>query len=303
MRKLLIKATIFVLLNLGLLIAVEAFWPEVVTTAVHKRRIIERQLDADTLILGTSHTLMGINPELLSGHAVNLANTAQDIYYDCALARLYTPRMPNLKRVIIEISFFTWEYSMENNPEWWRRDLYNFAFHIPPYHPGWDLRNHSRLAAFGYERVLLRQASPNPFRPDGWQPTTSPFQPGSGKNKADLYLQIRREAWAPINEGLVVDLVRDLAKRGVEVVLVQMPAHESYRKELQPEADLKTKESTRRVIEKTGVRFLDYLADPRFTIDDFVDGDHINEQGSRKFTKILDADLRASTTAPVGSGP
>ncbi|MCX5662584.1 MAG: hypothetical protein NTW19_23130 [Planctomycetota bacterium] len=303
MRTLLIKAVVFVLLNIGLLAVAEALLPEVPTSGVHKRRIIESHLDADTLVVGSSHMLNAVAPELMAGRAVNLANHSQDLYYDCALVRLYAPRMPNLRRVVMEVNSFNWEYSLANGTEEWRRELYYHAFRIRPYEPTWSINYYSRIAAFGYERIISSFMTANPYTPDGWQPGHNRLDPATGKFNADRYALATGHAWQAVNEALVMDLIGFLKTRGVEVVFVRTPAHACHREAIDPQALVRMLEVTNRVASRTGARFLDYFADRRFEDEDFNDGDHLNEQGARKFTKILDADLQAPATDPAGSGP
>ena len=40
-----------------------------------------------------------------------------------------------------------------------------------------------------------------------------------------------------------------------------------------------------------GVDFWDFGKDPRFTNEDFYDGNHLNTHGNLKFTKIIDEHL------------
>src|SRR5437868_11806023 len=85
----------------GGLIAAYRWWrPELPIVMTYKREVIERHLDAETVVLGASRSLFGVAPRLIPAEAVSLAGAAQDLYYDLALTRHYLPRMPRLKRVV-----------------------------------------------------------------------------------------------------------------------------------------------------------------------------------------------------------
>ena len=41
------------------------------------------------------------------------------------------------------------------------------------------------------------------------------------------------------------------------------------------------------ISEHSNVAYYDFMADDRFSVDDFYDQDHLNESGADKFTKLL----------------
>ena len=84
------------------------------------------------LILGSSHSVMGIAPHLLSERAVNLAGATQDLYYSCALARRYVPQMPKLRVLVLEAEIWGWQALTERSVEQFRMPQYYFGFGIPP---------------------------------------------------------------------------------------------------------------------------------------------------------------------------
>src|SRR5208283_4385090 len=199
MKQLLLKVLVFVAFNALLFFACEWLMPEPASSLGYKRQIAETHLDADTLILGSSHALHGIVPRCLEGSAVNLANTSQDLYYDCEIARLYVSRMHRLRRVVLVVSFFTWEYVLSRSVESWRDELYFHVFGIPPQHWSWKLGYFSRIACYGPVRAVGFRQDPNPFGPDGWSQSNGTMNPKSGKIAADRHLSTMSLEEMPIN--------------------------------------------------------------------------------------------------------
>jgi hypothetical protein len=302
MQKLLVKIAIFAGANLLAGWGIVSNLVEVPTTATYKRAIIEKNLDADTLVLGSSHAVFDVAPLVMPGHVVNLANVSQDLYYDCELARRYLGRMPRLRRILLEISFFSWERSLGESEEKWRGDLYVHAFGIYP--QKWTFRtgHYSQWAAFGWERVLGVRRESDPFDSRGWLRGEGRVDCATGKVAARRHLDSMREAILPTNLELVRALIGACRTRAIDVVLVTPPAHECYRRELDAAAIARTTAATESMRREFGVRHLDYFTDGRFDDADFFDGDHLNAYGAEKFSRILAADLDIAPS-PAGKVP
>jgi hypothetical protein len=297
MRSLLVKVLIFAALNATLWFAYEWKMPEPSSSIGYKRQIAETHLEADTLILGSSHATLGVVPRCLGAGAVNLANTSQDLYYDCAIAGLYLPRMPQLRRIVLEVSFFTWEYAISRSIEGWREELYYHALGIPPQYCSWKLGHYSRIAAYGTDRAIFGRREPNLFDREGWLGMDKTLDPKTGKTAADRHLSSMALEEIPTNVTRAAALVRKCTSRGVEAVLLTLPAHECYRVELNQGALKRMRDTTELFCSENRVRHFDYFSDGRFTTEDFADGDHLNARGAEKFTKILTRDLGAAAVS------
>src|SRR4051812_14907456 len=63
-----------------------------------KRSYLEKQTDSiQVLLLGTSHTYHGVNPDYFSCYGFNLADYLQTIYYDKRLTLKNIDKMPRLQ--------------------------------------------------------------------------------------------------------------------------------------------------------------------------------------------------------------
>lgn len=116
MRRFLIQIfwfSVIVLICLGIGEIVVRRMPNSYST---KNAALERNDDKiNTIILGSSHSYYGLRPEILGDSVLSLANISQTPEYDLALLEKWLPKMPNVKRVIISISYFTFvESRMED---------------------------------------------------------------------------------------------------------------------------------------------------------------------------------------------
>ena len=117
-------------------------------------RLEERLKKTEILILGSSHGLRGIRPELLPYPAFNLANVSQSLDIDRELFEAYQERMPRLRTIIIPISFFSFrERLAETEP--FRIAFYRRYFGIPEeFTDQLELSTYSLLALYGPRESL-----------------------------------------------------------------------------------------------------------------------------------------------------
>lgn len=122
------------------------------TNYIEKRKFLESKLDSiKVLILGSSHAYLGINPDYLDIKGYNLAGVSQSLYYDNELYKKYIDKMPNLRIVLISISYFSLWYELYDNyiEDW--RDYYYYHFwnvklNTPKY---FDLKQISFIDLYG----------------------------------------------------------------------------------------------------------------------------------------------------------
>ena len=93
------------------------------------------------------------------------------------------------------------------------------------------------------------------------------------------------------NHEALVRMAQRVLDRNIQVVLIRMPTHETYRDNRPDEwlqaYDQQLKDLQTRFADK-GVVFWNLEEDNRLTDEDFFDGDHLNAGGAAKFARILD---------------
>src|SRR3954470_14793848 len=128
MRKLTIALCLFLLPLVAGWGALE-WWltrvPNVDSVKREHRQPLKSQVD--TLILGASGSFWDIAPHELSGSAYNLGAAAQTLYYDDHLLTQLLPELPQLKRVILTISYVSFFFQMQDSDE---EDRQFYYYHV-----------------------------------------------------------------------------------------------------------------------------------------------------------------------------
>ena len=86
--------------------------------------------EIEVLILGSSHSLYGINPKYFSQKTYNMAYVSQSLDLDYKILEKYQDRFKNLKTIIVDISYFSLYVTLETGPESWRAKNYNIYYDI-----------------------------------------------------------------------------------------------------------------------------------------------------------------------------
>src|SRR3569833_1458270 len=274
----------------------------------------------DTLILGSSGAYWDIAPPYLPGHAYNLGNVAQTLYYDDQLATRWLERLPRLHRVIIAIPYVSMFFQLQGTDEEERQYGYFQQWRIPP--PGWrerlDLRMLSDVAlrtplfAVSSLRTAVVQhlhgaplAGPPvdpPIHPDGWCPRWPPEPTELAEpvvqTKIAYHHGLMHMSDEVANRASLEHLVSLLHSRGVEVIIVTPPVWPSYAALIRQDYWQRAQADFRDLGEKYGVRYFDFMKDPRFSVADFLDADHLNEHGAVHFTQLLTAAIDEPVAQP-----
>lgn len=248
------------------------------------------------IVVGSSHTQMGIATPELSEVTYNLAFGGQDLWYDCAIVKAVVQRSPAVKRVYFGIDPFGVHYSIAaTDGEKWRESLYFNGTGLRARID--DERRYSPLAltTAPHAQWALSTLKANmamidePMR--GWIPDTRaiPFDRQYGKARAESHEKLPDRM--DENMACLTRTLQFCKARGVECLLVSTPTHRSYRDYFSPAYLAETTVAIQRVVQAEGVRYFAYCDNPQFVETDFTDCDHLSEAGAVKFTRLFRADL------------
>lgn len=248
-----------------------------------------------TLVLGHSQLYYGLRPELLGDSVFNLANISQSPHYDLALLEHYIDSLPNLRTVIMPVTYSTYrDVDLENDPLGWQLlvryqiemgvplhgKLSKYNFLISDFDTYRSKLNNTVLhrasntcdtLGFGLGYSLALRKFPYPAAGE-WiaQSHTTPYM---GRDTAVLQYQ-----------NSIIDLCR---QHGVEPVFVTPPCWHTYRENIDTAqmAEMHRLFNTVRADKK--VRYFDFFDDTRFGNEDFFDAAHLSDRGAAKFSAIL----------------
>jgi hypothetical protein len=270
-----------------------------------KKEFIESQInEIEVLSMGSSHG-DAINPDYLSQKTFTFNYKAQDLYYDMKLINTYIDRMPRLKVVILPISYFSLEFEIDRSKTWTLAPFYYHAWRIPPQHLDsfFNLRYFSLTAAYGWEKVVhyiqngFTDNEWETMRMNGqWMPGNqvlkdSPHESENGYYKVLSHQELMDPGSTQENLKILENIITSCQSRHIDVILVTTPAHHTYFDFLDKTRWQVVQNAMKYLMDNYHVVYKNYLKDPRFYDSDFSDNDHVNTQGSIKFSQILDEEI------------
>lgn len=298
MKKLVIKILLFLLPVLLVWLALEVFYRTVDTNFTEKNKQIRTEYaDAEVLVLGNSHTLFGVNPDYFQRKTYNIANVSQTLYFDELIFNTYVNELPELKAVILNVSYFSLTEDVNPFGDAWRKYFYKHQMKLDvDIVSPWDIRNYSLATARRFKKsaTLVHEYVSNGT-------VVSVYPNGYGvQDKRDIVPD--KAAIATIiakkhEDGLIdfktnikrlIAIVEACKQRNIQVVLVEMPVYEKYdallneQKKNKIERTLKDLENT-----YTNTSYIKLSRDPRFTDSDLRDADHLTNEGAKKASILL----------------
>jgi len=284
--------------------AVEVVLYRTPNTYSYKRECFEARLAGiEVLVLGSSQPLFGINPAHFSRLGFNLANVSQTLYYDKALTLKYLDRLPKLKRVIIPVSYFSFDYQLYDTRERWRDYYYRTFWDIRyPGLPRFDLRDVSRIALYspaevvsllrnGFRTDFTENLSPNGYLAVAPVAVNEKISEAAGRERVRVHDASRHpRRFAEITAGLE-ELVAQLTRRGIAVSFLTTPVLPTYARHCNPQVLSRNRAVINRLCRAYGCRYYDYFTDRRFPPAEFSDNDHLNATGAARFSRIINEDI------------
>lgn len=302
MKQFLIKVTIISLPILFGALFMEFLLRNTPNDYLFKKQYLDKNsAEIETLILGSSHSFYGFNPEYFSSNTFNASHISQSLNYDYEILKKYKDQFKNLKTIILPISYFTLFGKLEAGSESWRVKNYIIYY---------DLNSSKSLT--DYSEVLSNRIDVNIKRIVSYyvlgNSTISCTKLGWGTNynsqnardliasgktaaqrhtidnvNSDKYQEIFNE-----NRLILNSIIKWCAKNNVNVLLLTPPAFETYRQNLNQEQLKITVNTTRNICSKyDNCIYYNLLSDTNFVATDFYDADHLSEIGAKKLSVLI----------------
>jgi hypothetical protein len=257
------------------------------------------------LFLGASDCQSGLNPTYLGKKSFNAGHPGQSIDYSYALLKKYKKNWSNLNYIVLVVSYPGLFYKMEKSVEAWRTKNYTIYYKIAiskrlKYH--FEIAN-GRL----FDHVLrlsdyyLKNRDEILCDDQGWEITSNKETPKdsliiTGIRAAKRHTVTKdKECFLEMKNTL--DSIIDFTKRKkCRIILCTPPAYNSYRENVNIYQYKKTFKAYID-FEKNNhnCTYLNLFNDSRFTDRDFLDGDHLNANGAKKLTLIIDSVINSQT--------
>ena len=256
----------------------------------------------EVLFLGGSHTLHGINPELVSMNSFNASHNSQSLEYDLAILKKYTHHWSNLKFIAVTVSYPSLFSDLKSDPEAWRAKNYIIYYGIRlsgklKYYAEimngllWtNLNRIKEYYLYGADNVDCNEL--------GWAAYDNPGiitdleQSGL---EAVIRHTIPDDRCFEMMVGVLDSIIEFASDEEVNLLLITPPAYGSYTENV----NKLQWEMTRNALIEADRRhdhclYLDLMDDSRFTDSDFYDGDHLNQIGAARLTLLIDSILTST---------
>lgn len=299
---------VFVFLALEFLLDDSALYS---SSAVYKKvsDYLRMKKNVRILVFGSSHADNAISDDYRP-YVFNMANQGQDLKYDLFLLDLIED-INNVEVVVLTFSYFSFEYS--ENKVWPYRvrdyldaqslrpakSLFKFDDWLYDYS---DLINYNmsfnRIITYYYKRIRSSRNNQRSVSHSGEIASAS-----DRRNQKDLNVDAENRA-IRVHSGYyntsfeviaqhIDEMINKCLLSKKKIVAVVPPFHRAYNTRLSAERVKTFRQRMDWIHREYDICILDYSHDPRFTEEDslFVNCDHLNRVGAKKFTEILIKDI------------
>lgn len=276
----------------------------------------------EVLVLGTSHAHYAVNPDIFDLYAYNLANLGQSIYFDKRITLTLLPGMKQLKYVFISIDYHSLAFSSQFDKDYWSyygngikyKDTNYFSANLSPTLFGYTPRVAFAMHKNRYLNILKHGKEIIDFEVqegvDIYKPAIKGFVAFDGRNTHNFNPAAYSESstWytevianSDEREEIIADLedfVQILLAHDIKPILITAPIYSEYLEYLNASYIQENIEVSKKIVDKYGIKYWDYINSDRFTIDDFYDMEHLNRKGALKFTTMLNDSINTMKSKP-----
>ncbi len=292
------KTIIFLLPVLLVWGALEFFYRTTETNYTYKhKQIITKYADSEILLFGNSHALYGLDPAFFERKTFNISNVSQSLYFDELLFNKHAKNLPNLKAIVLTVSYFSLSQEDNTSEDLWRKYFYRQQMELEvPVISDFDVKKYSVSLARRFNKsVELFQE----YIEKGTN--VNCFENGYGMQDASDIVDDKEEITPIIvkkhEDGLkdfttntkrLERIIEACKQNRITVFLVEMPVYKTYYDSLNSEKKEKITSTLEALEKKYGnAHFLKLSQDARFEAADLRDADHLTNKGAEKCSRIL----------------
>ena len=276
----------------------EYFYRSTETNYSYKHKYLTENYEKiEILILGDSHSLFGINPKYFSKHTFNLSNISQSLYFDELLLNAHIDQLSVLKTVVLNVSYFSLSQEDNSTEDAWRKYFYKDQMQLDvPIVSNYNLKSYSLsltrrfnksvdlVSEYFFEGSILGCD----LKGYGLQDESNIVE---DKDKLSPSIARKHENGSLDflnNTNRLQRMIEICNKKGVEVVLVELPVYKTYYKLLNSEKKNKIIEACKKLeAEYENVNYINLSQNELFEDSDLRDADHLTNEGAEKCSIFL----------------
>jgi hypothetical protein len=260
-------------------------------------RIREVYRDCEILLLGSSHTFFGLDPEAFERPAFNLSNISQSLYFDELLLNKHIDSLPGLRAVVVPVGYFSLSQQEDGLEDRWRKYFYEQQMELKvPIVSRADPRRYSLALSRRLDRSLdlvktrIKEGSLVSCYPNGYGMQDSSDIVNDKPKIAKLIARKHEDGSLDFQANMqrMQRMIDRCSERDILFIPVIMPVLPDYYQALRDDKWALIKISLDSLATaNANTRFVDLSQDSRFTVDDLRDADHLTNQGAFKCSQLL----------------
>lgn len=306
MKRYLIKITLFVLPIVLLLLPVEIFLRNNAYKA--KKDFLQKNKGKiEVLVLGPSYSFRAINPEYLDLTTASLAQVGSAINTNVLLFNKYSPELPRLKYVLFDLSLGFLERN--NGSGWEGNHLLNIYHNVQTQSK--TIKNYFLLTAnFQFyiklmASYILDRENKELFNPYGFVYKLSKHndlfkaynydleklqQSGKLYNGLEFQNDINEENYA-LNSKLLDEFIHECIAKDIEIIFISPPKFYLNNEKTLPLMNERRERFLDAYKGQKNIHFWNYETHLEKDIKLFYDGTHLNPEGARQFSSLINKKL------------
>ncbi|MUU77870.1 hypothetical protein [Winogradskyella endarachnes] len=295
MKKFILKVLIFLLPALLPLLVVELLIRHIPNDYKNKNdyMLSDKAKHIETLILGNSHTHLGVNPQYLDSKAFNLAFIGENLEFSFKVYEKYQTNLNNIKTIILPISYGSL-YSKSLSKKWIKNYSIYYGLKTTDF-PVDNLEILNKSISTIWENLKDYYVHKDAIifvRSDslGWRYRMEPNIKDYEKVAKKIVKRHTHKDVGQVqrNFNLLSKFVEECKLANINVILLTTPVHKEYINGMNKEQWETTINKSNLLAAKfNNVSYFNFYNDKRFVQEDFKDADHLNVKGAEKFTKYL----------------
>ncbi len=290
MRRFVVRFICFLLPLLTILVILEGYARSMPNSYRQKDSWMQEHAhEVEVLLLGNSHGLFGLRPQMFPKKTYNLCQVSQIFEYDEYLLQHYAPLYKKLSDVILIVDNSNLFDAPLEQTESYRCIYYRLYMDYP---------KHSCYSKYGFElsnvTALYEKMKANPSCDSlGWNGSYLKCQRANDYlseekvSEAALRHQCKNWQYAADNRSALQRIAEWCKRHHVRLILLQAPVSRAYYDKI----DQRQLDYIKNTCHIPEVLDLDCTTDKRFSEEDFFDPDHLTTEGAEKWSKIISDSL------------
>lgn len=281
--------------------------------------------DIETIIVGNSYPLTGIEVDLLNSKCISLALSSQDLYYSYKLAKFAIKNNKKITRCIIGAGYYLVNHDLSkslsddaisrvknvyypilkdkhnskevdeikilNLQNTIDNEIIQYIFDLE------FLNNHFKDLIYrnnnGYFNCTFTRENNNMLRGYKLSSISEEEKIKLGEFRANQHNKLFKYTDTTKEYNIIFNQFIDmLIQSNVEPIIVVFPNTIYYSRFLDKNYKIEFYKILNKIKEKSNVKIIDFSNEDIFTFDDFIDFDHMSELGAIKITKELNRRLK-----------